>query len=424
MSAKSISFCQGKGSLTHNNRKFLYGNVDAQRTKDNITYVCQPIGEAYEQCFDESLQRYNDKQKRADRKINTSYYENLFGKPPQSNVVVSLCKRKSFYEDLIQIGTKDDSGVGTADGELATKCLDEYMKGFTSRNANFHVFNAVLHLDEATPHLHINYVPIGHYKRGMDTQNGLAQALKEMGYGGGKDAINRWRLAERKILEDICQKHGIEVAETRPSRGYSLIPDEYKAQKDAEREQLEKNHMAKIASLTVIFDEKEKKVLNDYENKKEAYMGKIRAIDGRYEKGQRLEQRLRMIKSKAKRLPMNKIIMNCSDFEDAITIGLQAAEANERAFESNEKAKEAELALTIVNENFASQITKLEQERDEYKNRLDRASTSLHRVYKVFHQNPEIEKAFYDAERVSTEQQKEVISKTQQPKKSSGMNFI
>ena len=148
----------------------------------------------------------------------------------------------------MQIGTMDDSGVGAIDGELVAKCLDEYMrgskglgsevgvrglgvetevegseiKGFSERNPNFYVFNAVLHMDEATPHLHIDYIPIGHYKRGMDTQNGIAQALKEMGYGGGKDAISRWRIAERKILEDICRKNGVDIAEPKKARGTAL----------------------------------------------------------------------------------------------------------------------------------------------------------------------------------------------------------
>ena len=48
------------------------------------------------------------------------------------------------------------------------------MEGFRNRNPNFYVFNAVLHMDEATPHLHIDYIPVGHYKRGQDTQNGIA----------------------------------------------------------------------------------------------------------------------------------------------------------------------------------------------------------------------------------------------------------
>ena len=101
------------------------------------------------------------------------------------------------------------------------------MNGFQERNPNFRVFNAVLHLDEATPHLHIDYIPVGHYKQGVDTQNGIAQVLKEMGYGIGKDAISRWREAECKILTEICKAHNIEIAAPEKSRG-SLTVEQYK----------------------------------------------------------------------------------------------------------------------------------------------------------------------------------------------------
>lgn len=234
MSAKAISMPRGKGSLSHNNREFTYKNVNPDRTKFNRTYASQPLGEAYEQCFGESVKRYNEKQTRADRKIKGSYYEHLFNKPPQNFVATATTGQKSFYEQLVQIGTKDDTGVKSRDGHVAKKCLDKYMQGFSERNPNFHVFNAVMHLDEATPHLHIDYIPIGHYKRGMDVQNGMAQALKEMGYGGGEHAINRWRLAEREVLVGICRDHGIEISEPKEGRGFSLTTDEYKEQKDAE----------------------------------------------------------------------------------------------------------------------------------------------------------------------------------------------
>ena len=82
MKEKRISFGQGKGSLTHNNREFVADNVDPLRTPQNITFVRQPIGEAYEQLFAESTERYNAKQKRNDRKVHGSYYEHLFGVKP------------------------------------------------------------------------------------------------------------------------------------------------------------------------------------------------------------------------------------------------------------------------------------------------------------------------------------------------------
>ena len=243
MKEKRISFGQGKGSLTHNNREFVADNVDPLRTPQNITFVRQPIGDAYDQLFAESTERYNAKQKRNDRKVHGSYYEHLFGVKPCNTVRTAADKRKSFYEDVVQIGKKEDSGFGTEDFQLVADCLKEYMEGFQKRNPNFYVFNAVLHMDEATPHLHIDYIPIGHYKRGQDTQNGIAQALKEMGYGEGKMAIAKWRAAEVEVLNQICLEHGIKPLAPEKARGTVEIP-EYKEQRRQADELAEQNARA------------------------------------------------------------------------------------------------------------------------------------------------------------------------------------
>lgn len=243
MKEKRISFGQGKGSIAHNNREFVADNVDVFRTPDNITFVCQPIGEAYDQLFAESTERYNARQKRNDRMIHGSYYEQLFGVKPCNTVRTAADKRKSFYEDVVQIGKMEDSGYGTEDFQLVADCLKEYMKGFQERNPNFYVFNAVLHMDEATPHLHIDYIPVGHYNRGQDTQNGIAQALKEMGYGTGKQAIARWRAAEVEVLNKICLEHGIKPLAPEKARGTVEIP-EYKEQRRQADELAEQNAQA------------------------------------------------------------------------------------------------------------------------------------------------------------------------------------
>ena len=257
--AKTISHCQGKGSLTHNKRTFSTANVDVSRTKDNVTFVDQPIDQAYNEIFGAAVERYNAKQKRADRRISTSYFEHAFNrKTPPPYVVTSPDKRKSFYEDVVQIGTMNDTGVGSPDGQIAAECLTEYVKGFAARNPNFHVFFSALHLDERTPHLHIDYIPVGHYKQGVDTQNGLAQALKEMGYGTGKDAINRWRLAERAVLEQICREHGIEISAPEKSRG-SLTVEQYKEyaelKEKADNQRQEVEHLdSEIGSKELILE--------------------------------------------------------------------------------------------------------------------------------------------------------------------------
>lgn len=228
MRARTISICQGKGSIGHNNRTFHTKNTDPARTKNNIVFVREPIGTAYEKLFAEAVERYNAKQKRSDRKIKSSYFEYQFGQPVTETKLTSPDKRKSFYEYLIQLGTMEDTGIGTEAAEKATACLCEYMKGFPERNPKFYVFNAVIHLDEKTPHLHIDYVPVGHYKRGVDTQNGIAQALKEMGYGTGKNAIAKWRQSEYLIFREICEKNGFIISEPKKSRGVSFAVDEYK----------------------------------------------------------------------------------------------------------------------------------------------------------------------------------------------------
>ncbi len=209
------------------------------RTPDNITYICESIATAYDKLFGKAVEAYNSKQKRKDRRIS-SYYEHLFSRKPGNAVIKNANDQKSFYEDVVQIGTKDDTGIGTTDAENAKICLNEYMSGFQRRNPNFHVFNAVLHMDEATPHLHIDYIPIAHFSKGLPVRNGIAKALEEMGYGKGKDAINKWRQAERNVLREICIAHGIEVAEEQKGRGYSYTVAEYKEHQDKINEYTEK----------------------------------------------------------------------------------------------------------------------------------------------------------------------------------------
>lgn len=231
MNAKSISMCEGKGSLSHNNREFTAKNIDSSRTPNNIVFVQQDLGEVYHQLFDEAVEEYNSRQKRKDRRIS-DYFEHLFNHPPSKSVLVGSNKQRSFYEHLVYIGTKYDTGVGTPDAEITAECLREYMEGFQQRNPNLYVFNAVMHLDEATPHLHIDYIPIGHYSRGLEVRNAKNKALDEMGFGNDAHSNNRWRLREWEVLRDICNARGIEISEPKKSRGYSYTVEEYGENED------------------------------------------------------------------------------------------------------------------------------------------------------------------------------------------------
>lgn len=277
MKEKRISFCQGKGSLTHNNRDFIAENVDRCRMRDNYTFIRKDIGCVYEHLFAESTKRYNARQKRNDRKIHCSYYESLFHRKPTNSVVTAADKRKSFYEDVVQIGRKEDSGVDTEDAQLVADCLKEYMAGYQKRNPNFVVFNAVLHMDEATPHLHIDYIPVGHYRRGQDTQNGIAQALKEMGFGEGKGAIARWRASEIEVLNQICLAHSITPLEPEKSRGSMSVKEYKEARREADRLKVE-NVQLKSENKNITHELAETKAMLEKANKKKVQLVDIGSI--------------------------------------------------------------------------------------------------------------------------------------------------
>jgi len=250
--SKSLSLGKGKGSITHNNREFTPKNVEPNPVNLNVTYKQQSLDEAYRECFGAAVERYNAKQKRVDRKIaENDYYAHLFGSQSMKSTAKGGNNQFSFYEDVVQIGTMEDTGCGTADGIKARDALDKYMSGWQERNPQLHVFNAVLHLDEKTPHLHIDYIPVATgYKNGLDTQNGLNKAIEQMKDEAGKPkfktvdkentAFMQWRESERQALIAACREYGLEIGEKGKTRGYSLKPDHYKGEMRKAEAEIEK----------------------------------------------------------------------------------------------------------------------------------------------------------------------------------------
>lgn len=153
--------------------------------------------------FDEALARYNAKQTRADRKI-----ENYYEKIRSSN------QEKPFHELILQISDKENMSAESENGQLAGQVLDEYYRGFQERNTQLRVFSAHLHLDEATPHLHIDFVPFTTgSKRGLDTRVSLKQALAAQGFKGGSRGDTEWSqwvLSEKEQLAVVMERYGIE----------------------------------------------------------------------------------------------------------------------------------------------------------------------------------------------------------------------
>ena len=203
MIKRTISAMVGKGSVDHNSREFNAKNTDPVRTPNNISYCNENIQKVYDTLFGEALKAYNAKQTRSDRVIK-NYYEKIR----------TSKQEKPFHEVIFQIGNKDDMNAQSEDGQLAAKILDEFMKKFQKRNPNLHVFSAHLHMDEATPHLHIDFVPFTTgSKRGLETRVSLKQALAAQGFTGGtrtESEWSQWIQSEKEELALVMERYGVE----------------------------------------------------------------------------------------------------------------------------------------------------------------------------------------------------------------------
>ncbi len=238
--AKTLSFVKGKGSLRHNNREFISNNVDPERIPWNVTYVKEDLRDVYDRIFGDAIAQYNAKQKRKDRRV-TNYLQDIKN---------SRNGEKQFYETVVQVGKMDDTGVLDADGNLseaakqACEVLDKYARTFQDRNPNLILFNAVLHMDEATPHLHLDYIPVAHgYKTKLHTRNSLTKGLQEMGIApatGQKDNETvHWQAREREYLTELCKEHNIEIEVLGVDRDSYSIPEYKQAMREKEAAEAE-----------------------------------------------------------------------------------------------------------------------------------------------------------------------------------------
>lgn len=241
---RTISAMRGKGSLSHNRRDFIAENVDSSRTPLNVEYRNEDIRAVYHELFDDALARYNEKQTRKDRVIDDYYEKIRTGK-----------QEKLFEELIIQIGNKDDMNASSENGQLARQMLDEYMRSFQQRNPTLRVFSAHLHMDEATPHLHIDFIPFTTgSKRGLETRVSLKKALEALGFAGGTKShteLNQWIEAEKQALASIMARHDIEWEQKGTHEEHLSVLDYKKQERSKEVAALE-NQIDTLQEQTVV----------------------------------------------------------------------------------------------------------------------------------------------------------------------------
>ena len=235
----------GKGSVSHNTRTFSAKNVDKERSEYNVEFCHLDIKKVYHELFDDALERYNAKQKRSDRKID-NYYEKI----RQSK------QEKLFHEVILQIGNKDDTNAKSEEGQLAKEILIEFMEDFQKRNPNLYVFSAHLHMDEETPHVHIDFVPfIRNSNRGLDTRVSLKGALSEQGFKGGTRSAkewNQWMESEKQELSKVAERYGVRWKQLGTHNKHLSVLDFEKKERAKEVAKLEKavsNNKAELSHI-------------------------------------------------------------------------------------------------------------------------------------------------------------------------------
>ena len=328
---RTISGQIGKGDINHNNRKFIAANVDKDRVGDNITLINDDIKKVYHELFDEAQTEYNAKQKRKDRRI-TNYYEKILHGDQE----------KVFHEVIFQIGNMNDTAVGSEAGKLASEALRQYAEGFQQRNPHLRLFNAVIHLDEATPHIHLDFVPFAtDQTRGLSTRVSLTRALEQQGFTGeGKLETNtkKWIESEKEVLAGIMLSLGIEWEQLGTHNEHLSVLDYKKQERTKEVAALDDEITAKSAALS----DAEAKLgeQNAVLEKNAAKISKIKDIDS-------IEAKKSIIGS--------KITVSESDFHDLTDMAKKQAAAESKEKSLNKKIK----ALKQENSEQATKIAEL-----------------------------------------------------------------
>ena len=373
---RTISGMIGAGSLAHNRRDFIAENVDPDRVHLNICYQNENLKDVYKELFDDSVERYNVG-KRKDRQI-TNYYEKIRqGK-----------QEKLFHEVIFQIGNCEDMAVGTVEGELAVKVLNEYMQDFQKRNPTLRVFCCYLHQDEATPHLHIDFVPYvtGWKGKGMDIRVSLKQALKSLGFQGGNKhdtELNQWINHEKEVLADIAKQYGIEWEQKGTHEEHLDVYNFKKKERKKEVQALEQEKeylTAENEGLTAQIAESKADIQLLKEDKEQA----VRDKEAAEKRAEKAEIELKSLEERREQLQpiIDNVSKEIKEYGTVKTL-LPEAGALERAVTYRDK-KVKPLFIQMKNKiaAMAAQVKELTKEVEKWKNKYQKTKQAYNSVQK------------------------------------------
>lgn len=399
MIQRSISGMVGKGSLTHNRRAFKAKNIKEDYTQYNIEYCNEKIEHVYHELFDEAQERYNAKQTRSDRRIDNYYDKIRTGK-----------QEKLFHEVIFQIGNKEDMNTQSEYGELAKKILDKFMKGFQKRNPNLRVFAAHLHMDEETPHLHIDFVPfVTGSKRGMDTRVSLKQALAEQGFQGGtkrETEWNQWITAEKQELSEIMEQYGVTWKHLGTNRKHLDVLEFKKQEREKEVVELttqkkEMDQTVQEMQETIVDKTKELKSLQGKKKKMEKELLKLTSNK------KTVEKNISMIREdEAWQLPEAAVWMTAKNYREKKAVPLI------------EKIKETLVSALIENVRLNGLLDKMKKRNEHLQKQVQHLDQHLEQMKK---ENVDFRKEIVMFHQIKSELGEEEIKRIVESQKEGGV---
>lgn len=216
------------GVAKHNLRKYRSKEYD----RENIvllfgsTNLLRDVKKVYWDTFSEALEQYNKKQTRIDRRID-DYFEHISDKNQDMAVeIIFQCGDKDFWENVFMETDKEKQNK-----ENICKVYDTLLEQLQKEMPDFKVANAVVHFDEASPHMHVVGIPIGRgFKRGLETK------------------VSKRSVFTPKTLENILQNSlrqtasiemlihfGMLVKDKQKGKNHDLTVAEYKVQQETKR---------------------------------------------------------------------------------------------------------------------------------------------------------------------------------------------
>lgn len=354
------------GVAKHNLRKYRSLEYD----KENIVILwgtdklVQDVKKVYKEQFDEAVREYNKKQTRDDRKI-----DDYFEKTAKSNKDMAV-------ELIFQIGEKEFWDKNPEKRRRMDAAFKEMLNLLQKEAPNLVVANAVVHYDEASPHMHVVAVPVADgFKKGMSKQ------------------VSKRKVCTKEFLEKVLQGRIREYAEGRSfiwigeflkrkekGRNNDLAVKEYKVKKENEKyekavkevENLNNEILKKTAEKQIA----DKKLEETYKEMKEADavaqwgIKDIKEFENKVAKGPEEPKGLMSAKSYREKIVMPFIAGLNRIFKRIVKMAKSCFAESMELKKKLEQANEDRERLAEVNETLRWRVKCMDQEIDEKAERI------------------------------------------------------